>query len=450
MKFSGGAFVPGTSRARPIEGDREIPAKVDVVIVGGGIMGSCTALELAERGLSVAICEKGVVGGEASGRAAGRLDYEFRSGVKLPMTMRSIRLWHEMPKRVGRELGYNGDGLLTLFDDEKGLAEARGWLESVQAEPGVDASIISGAEVAALDPGVGTRWIGALHQPTGASVEPKLAAPAVAEAAREKGVRLLQNCAVRSILREGGRVCGVETERGTIRADFVVVAGGLWSPMLAKQLGIYVPQLMIFAEEVSVDPIADGPRLCGGTARGYYRREPDGGFMIGAAAGVVPIVPAALKYLRQLLPVMSALEQENTPVFNWRTFSLERRAGKTAGKGKPTEFEKHRIFQPEKRGLTTRRALTELAEQIPGFRDLHVREHFAGSLMTTVDNLGVVSPVKAVPGLYLTGGMLYGLTLGPAAGEAIADMITGQTPKFDVSPYRVERFSDGTPFEFHV
>lgn len=450
MKFSGGAFVPGTSRARPIIGDETIPGRVDVVVVGGGIMGSCTALELAERGLSVALCDKGVVGGEASGRAAGRLDYEFRSPIKLEMTMRSIALWREMTQRVGHETGFNGDGLLALFDTEKGLDEAKAWLASVQGMPGVDASIITGAEAMQLDPGIGSRWVGALHQPTGASVEPKLAASAIAEAACSKGVHLLQRCAVRSITRSSGRVSGVETERGPISADFVVIAGGIWSHMLARQLGLYLPQLMIFAEEVSVEPVAGGPRLCGGTAGGYYRREPDGGFMMGAAAGVVPIIPTALKYMKQLMPVMSALEQENTPVFNWRTFNLERRGSKPPRSGRPTEFEKHRIFEPEKQGLTTRRVLAEMAEQIPAFKEVRLREHFSGSLMATVDNLGVVSPVRSVPGLYLSGGMLYGLTLGPAAGEAIADMITGQTPKFDVTPYRLERFSDGTPYEFHV
>jgi glycine/D-amino acid oxidase-like deaminating enzyme len=69
--------------------------------------------------------------------------------------------------------------------------------------------------------------------------------------------------------------------------------------------------------------------------------------------------------------------------------------------------------------------------------------------MTTMDNLGVISQVKSLPGLYIGTGMLYGLTMGAAAGEALADMITGEKPKFDITPYRYERFIDGSKFEFY-
>ncbi len=61
LKFSGGAYVPGVSRANPVECDNEPPQSYDVVIVGGGFVGCCTALNLAERGVSVALCEKGVI-----------------------------------------------------------------------------------------------------------------------------------------------------------------------------------------------------------------------------------------------------------------------------------------------------------------------------------------------------------------------------------------------------
>ena len=76
LKFSGGAYISGESRAKKVQGDSELPDSVDVVVIGGGFVGCCTALNLAERGVSVAICEKGVVAGEASGRAAGLIEYE--------------------------------------------------------------------------------------------------------------------------------------------------------------------------------------------------------------------------------------------------------------------------------------------------------------------------------------------------------------------------------------
>ena len=77
LRFSGGALVPGKARANSVSGSDTIPAAVDVVIIGGGVIGCLTALNLAERDVSVALCEKGVIAGEASGRAAGGIEYQF-------------------------------------------------------------------------------------------------------------------------------------------------------------------------------------------------------------------------------------------------------------------------------------------------------------------------------------------------------------------------------------
>lgn len=449
LKFSGGAYVSGVSRARPVEGDSELPERVDVVVVGGGFVGCNTALNLAERGVSVAVCEKGVVAGEASGRAAGLIEYEHLSPIKLNMISRSMELWRGMTDRIGRNIGYNGRGLLTLYDKESQVEGAQAWLDSVKGQSRIEARIVSGEEAAQIDASVGSSWCGGLFQADGAAVEPRLAAPAIAEAAREKGAKILQNCAVRGIQREADKIVGVATEKGVIRTSKVVLAGGLWSPMLAKQLGLDLPQLMVFAEQLSVEPLDQGPDLCGMTPAGYFRREPDGGYMFGSTSGAVPIIPTIFKNLKKLMSMPTDVDQEITPVFNWKTFRLESRASKVPVPGEITEFEKNRVFQPEAVGKTTAAMHKGMCKYIPAFIGSRVREHYAGALMSSLDNLGVISPVKEIPGLYLGTGMLYGLTLGPAAGEAIADMITGETPKFDLTPYRYERFIDGSKFEFY-
>lgn len=449
IKLTGAAYVPGVSRAQPVAGDEIPPLKVDVVVIGGGMVGCNTALNLAERGVSVALCEKGVIGGEASGRSAGMIDYEFRSPIKMEMIAHSSSLWRGMSERIQRDIGYNGNGLLTIFSKKEEITAAQAWLDSVKGHPGVEARIVSGHEAAQIDSSVNASICGALYQPNGACVEPKFAASAIAEAARAKGAAILQHCAVRSISRSAGRINGVDTEKGFIHTDNVVVAGGVWSPALAKQLGLKLPQMMIFAEEISIEPLPGGPKMGGGTPAGYFRPEPDGGYMLGAASGLVPIIPTILKNLKNLMPVKSEMEQEMIPAFNWRTFSMEARASRIVSAGEKSEFEKNRIFQPEILGNTTKKMLDEMGNYIPAFKNYRVREHFSGSLLATLDNLGVVSPVISIPGLYLGTGMLYGLTLGPAAGEAIADLITGVQPKFNLTPYRYERFIDGSKFEFH-
>lgn len=62
----------------------------------------------------------------------------------------------------------------------------------------------------------------------------------------------------------------------------------------------------------------------------------------------------------------------------------------------------------------------------------------------------VISGVEGIPGLFLGTGFYYGLTMGPAAGQALADLVSGQTPAFDVRPYRYERFIDGSMLQFQA
>lgn len=449
LSFTGGAYSAGQSRARTVEGDEQTPEQVDVVIIGGGFVGCCTALSLAERGVSVALCEKGVIAGEASGRAAGMVEYEHLAPIKMEMVARSMDLWQGMNERTNSDIGYNSRGLITLYDNESHVTGAQAWIDSTKNQPGVEARIVSGNEVGEIDKALGYSWHSALYQPNAASIEPRLAASAIAQTAREKGAKIIQHCAVRGIRKEAGKIAGVMTEKGPIRASQVVLAGGLWSPMIARQLGIDLPQLMIFAEQLSIEPVVDGPEIGGMTPAGYFRREPDGGYCFGAAAGVVPVIPTIFRNLKKLMSMPTDVDQELNPVFNWRTFRLESRAGKNCIQGKPSEFENTRIFQPEVVGRSCSTMYEGMSEHIAAFKGSVIRERYAGALMTSLDNLGVISPVRGTPGLFLGTGMLYGLTMGPAAGEALADMITGESPSFDVAPYRYERFIDGSKFEFH-
>lgn len=450
LSFSGGALVSGVPRARPVSGASDLPSTVDVVVIGGGIIGCVTALNLAERKVSVAVCEKGVIAGEASGRAAGLIEYQHLAPAKMELIARSIDLWRGMAQRVDGDIGYVGRGLVTLYDDDAAADAAASWLETVIGKPGVDARMVSGREVKQIDPDFGSGWRAALLQVNGAALEPRLAAPAIAEAAMRKGATVLQHCAVRGIECQAGRIASVVTERGAIRTNNVVIAAGVWSPMLARQVGLSLPQLMVFAEMLSVEPLSGGPVIPGMTPAGYFRREPDGGYMIGTSTGAIPVTPTLLRHLPRLMSTGADIDQQLTLAFNLRTFRWEAGASDKWSPDRPSRFERNRIFQPELVGKTSAQAYAGMRRYIPAFRNSNVRERYTGALMTSIDNLGVISSVKRIPGLYLGTGMLYGLTLAAAAGEALADLITGERPKFDVSPYCYERFEDGSKLVFHA
>lgn len=442
--------MPGVGRAVPVANSDTLPGECDVVVIGGGFIGCFTALSLAERGLRVTLCEKGVIAGEASGRSIGWIDSQYLSPRKMELIDHSKHLWEQLDERVGASTGYRRCGLLSQFKSSEDVEVARQWLASVQGLPGVDARLVNAREAASLLPtGADTRH-GGLYQPSDACAEPTRAAPAVALAARRLGANVLQNCAVRGIECQAGRVSRVHTELGCVATQAVVLAGGAWSPLLARRLGLPLPQLMAFGSAQRIRPNSAGPDTSAWLAQGIYRANGDGSYTVGAVNGAAPLTPTILRHLWKMLPAIRQMWSQVDPVFSLDTFLRELKHLRGWSLDGVSPFERCRILQPEIRDGVLRGILSQLQAQFPLFADVHVEETWAGALVSTPDNMPVISGVERIPGLFLGTGFYYGLTMGPAAGQALADLVSGETPAFDVTPYRYERFIDGSKLQFQT
>src|ERR1700755_2338549 len=106
----------------PVASDPTLPDRTDVVIIGGGIIGVCTALFLAEKGIAVALCEKGRIGGEQSSRHWGWWRTMGRDVSEIPLALESLRLWRDMNRRLNRETGFRPSGLMYLCQTETEIA----------------------------------------------------------------------------------------------------------------------------------------------------------------------------------------------------------------------------------------------------------------------------------------------------------------------------------------
>lgn len=446
----GGALVPGRGRARVVDGVDKLPDRVDVVVIGGGNIGCLTALTLAERGVRVALCEKGVVAGEASGRSLGYIENQFLDPAKMEIVGRSKQLWEAMNQRVQADTGYRRTGLATFFLDKNAFEGSAGWLEAVKGMPGVDARLITAREASDLARGSADAYAGALFQPSDACAEPQWAAPAIADALRRAGGTLHQQCAVRGIETTGGRVSGVVTEAGRIACSSVVVAGGVWSPYLARSLGLDLPQFMAFASIARLGA-APGPEVGMISERGFaMRRTPNGGFDLAVAMGSAPILPTTLSHLPRLFPAWENMRDQLRPVFNLSTFMAEWRIPQRIALDRPSAFEANRILVPETRMRMLDDLVRNATQALPALRQAPVQDRWSGALMSTLDNMPVISGVDQVPGLYIGSGFYYGLTMAPAAGEALADLVMGHRPQIDLSLYRFSRFHDGSPIVFRA
>src|SRR5438045_1853920 len=183
-------------RVDPVPSDEKLPAQADVVIIGGGIIGTSTALFLAQRGVATVLCEKGHVAGEQSSRNWGWCRKMARDPRELPLVIESLRLWQGMNERVGAETGFRTSGIMYLAESPDDLAKYEGWLEHAR-EYQLDTRIIGAAAVSQQLPGLAKPWAGALYTPSDGKAEPQMAAPAIAAAARRHGAAIVQNCAVR-------------------------------------------------------------------------------------------------------------------------------------------------------------------------------------------------------------------------------------------------------------
>ncbi|MDP7382299.1 MAG: FAD-dependent oxidoreductase, partial [Alphaproteobacteria bacterium] len=145
-----------------VEGDLGMPRQVDVVVIGGGIIGCASALELAQKGLRVALCEKGRIAGEQSSRNWGFCRQQGRDPAELPLIVESMRRWRRMSETLGEDIGYRPTGCLYVADDDAQEADFRAWLEHAQIHQ-LDSRMIGRAEIDDLVPGANGRFSRALY-----------------------------------------------------------------------------------------------------------------------------------------------------------------------------------------------------------------------------------------------------------------------------------------------
>src|SRR6266568_1517459 len=197
-------------RVDPVPSDEAFPARADVVIIGGGIIGTSAALFLAQQGVSTVLCEKGHVAGEQSSRNWGWCRKMARDPRELPLIIESLRLWQGMNQMVEAETGFRTCGILYLAETAEELARLEGWLDHAR-EYQLDTRVVGGDEVARLLPGSAKKWAGGLYTASDGKAEPQLAAPAIAAASRRHGAAIMQGCAARGIETAAGRVAAVVT-----------------------------------------------------------------------------------------------------------------------------------------------------------------------------------------------------------------------------------------------
>ncbi|NKE48044.1 FAD-binding oxidoreductase [Roseomonas frigidaquae] len=436
----------GTRLLDKVGSDTTLPEAVDVVVIGAGMIGVAAAYAAAKAGHSVALLEKGVVAGEQSSRNWGWCRVLNRDEREIPLMQHSMELWDRLPAEIGADMGFRRSGLTYVTKDPAQLAGWQAWLEMAQPYQ-VQARIIDAAEAKQRTPGNEQDWAGGVVSPRDGRAEPAMAAPALARAARALGASLHQNCAVRGLDTQGGRIAGVFTEKGRIRCQSVVLAGGAWASMFLRRHGIDMPQSSVHSTVFATTPakqVSTGPLL---TPEFILTPLLDGGYLVAAKArGRLELTPAGLRYARHFLPSLRA---------NWKLVEL--RFGRSFFEGPdawhgrwsfdaPTVFERMRVLDPEPKMSIIEPSLREIVAAYPELAGIQAARIWAGWIDSTPDAVPVISQVAALPGLVVAAGFSgHGFGIGPGAGRLAADLATGAPCVVDPAPFSLDRFAPGAP-----
>jgi glycine/D-amino acid oxidase-like deaminating enzyme len=435
--------------ASPIQFTAPLPVETDVAIIGGGIIGVMTAWFLAKRGIKSVVLEKGRVSGEQSSRNWGWIRQQGRDAAELPIMIEAGRIWQGLEEECGESFGFKKTGVLYLANAEKELAGFEDWLAIAKAHQ-LDTRLLSEAEVSAMLPGSQMRWSSGMWTPSDARAEPWLAVPALARAAQRMGVTTVEDCAVRAIDLQGGRLAGLITERGRIGCSQAVLAGGVWSSLFLRNHGVELPQLSVRATVAQTRPM---PEIFPGAATDEhlsFRRRQDGGYTLAAGGSLDLFVgPDSFRRLPKYLPQLwkSPFGTKYVPAAPrhypdaWGT-----KRNWTGDDVSP--FEKMRVLDPAPSLNAVRRMQDRFAAAFPALGRPEINTAWAGMIDAMPDTVPVIDRAPSIPGLIIATGMSgHGFGIGPGVGRVVADMAMGMPAGHDLTRFRFSRFSDGSKIE---
>ncbi len=212
---------------------------VDLIIVGGGVVGAAIAYFASRSGMSCELLEKGVIGGGASNAATGVLSPSPGDSDYARLSQRSLRLFHELAPRIRDESGVDVElvecGELMLALDESDVIALQGMRRQLSAL-GADPVWVDAVELRDMEPALNPAIVGALHEPEVCRVNNQRLALALAKSAEREGASVRQGVEVAGLLRDGSGVSGVMTSEGAILAENVALAAGAWTGMMDRWL----------------------------------------------------------------------------------------------------------------------------------------------------------------------------------------------------------------------
>lgn len=373
----------------------------DVIVIGGGITGTSTAYQLALRGHNVILLEKKHLGAGSTGRTGGIIRQHYSNEITAKMALRSLRVWRDFDNQIGGDCGWVQTGALFIISpkDVEGLKTN----VALQKSVGIDVEILDAKAIHKFVPYLAIEDIGAAaYEPDAGYADGAMATTAFANRARDLGADIRQGVEVQAISTQSGRIIGVETNEGIFSAPVVINAAGPWGTKLAHTAGYETPaepsrhQIAVFHHPPDLD--ASPHPTVGDFIQGHYMRSETGNLTLAGS--------------------IEATEAEN--------------------KVDPDQFN-------ENVDMDFNLKMSERTERrIPAMQAAGVGKGWSGLYCVTPDWHPIISAMPSLEGFICAYGFSGGgFKMGPAVGEMVADLATGETLcPLDPHLFRFERFAE--------
>jgi glycine/D-amino acid oxidase-like deaminating enzyme len=374
------------------------------VIIGGGATGTSTAYHLATRGFrDVVLIEKSLLASGPTGKSSACVRQHYSTPETCRLVLKALRFFERFAELTGgRTAGFTRTGYLLGVDDR--LRTAMEASVSLQQSQGIDSRLISLDEARRIEPRLRVDDLtAACYEPDAGYADPSQTTQGFAGAARELGVRIMEQTAVTGIRTRGDRIAGVETSRGFVETPKVVIGAGTWSHHLGRMVGVEIPITVCRHKIALVGWPADarGPHpMVYDFVNNIYTR-PETGDMI----------------------LIGPLDSEE----------LHDRADPDAYR--------EGLNLDESTDLAAR-----AASRFPVLERGAVNRGYAGCFDVTPDWHPVLDETGP-EGFYIACGFSgHGFKLCPAIGEMVAKLVAeGKKSEDDVHAFRLSRFAEGKP-----
>ncbi len=387
----------------------ELHKSADVVVVGGGVIGTAIAYFLARDGVNVCLLERyDIAAGTSSAAAAAALLQTKTSHRKLALASKSLDLLDDLHEQLGQQFEYEHSGSLLVASSETEMNVVRDMVTTLH-RLGLDVQLVDGDEARLIMPVLGPAAIGASYSPRDAILNPLKLVVAYATAARRLGATICTFTEVIGIETEGNRILSVLTNKGKVYTDTVVNAAGVWAPQLARMVGIDLPVAPLKGELLitqAMPPMIRGTLIAAKYLLGKAKLEKSGdGEMPKRSVGVT----------------LAQVERGNCIVGSTR---------------EQVGFDRRSTYA----GISE--LVCQLLELTPRLANLHLIRAYAGLRPITPDGLPIIGRVPKLPGFIVAAG--YGgdgLALSAVTAEIISKIFTDTADPDTLTSFSYNRFA---------